>query len=105
MKAWLIQIGEPLPIDGANERLMRTGMLAQALVSRGHEVHWWASSFDHARLRQRPQHSSTVQLSDRFAITLLEGRSYPRAVSVARIRNHREVAADFESRAPDHGQT
>ena len=28
MRIWLITIGEPLPIDGTNDRLHRSGMLA-----------------------------------------------------------------------------
>ena len=53
MRAWLLTVGEPLPCDGPNERLHRTGLLAEALHSRGHEVLWWSSTFDHARKRFR----------------------------------------------------
>ena len=38
MRVWLVTIGEPLPIDGTNERLCRTGILANMLVKRGHKV-------------------------------------------------------------------
>ena len=50
MKAWLIQIGEPLPI-GAGVRKMRTALLAQEMVKRGHNVLWWASTFEHQTKR------------------------------------------------------
>lgn len=98
MNVWLVQIGEPLPIDGEGERLMRTGILAQKLVDRGHDVYWWASSFDHARLRQRSHEDPTVEVTPGYEIALLRGRSYPRAVSLARVRNHRELAREFEGR-------
>ncbi|MCL6590483.1 MAG: hypothetical protein K6U80_11060 [Firmicutes bacterium] len=35
MKIWLVAIGEPLPTDGNNERLLRMGILANLLVARG----------------------------------------------------------------------
>ena len=47
MRAWLIQTGEPLPIDGEFPRLLRTGFLAQQLADRGHHVTWWCSTFNH----------------------------------------------------------
>ena len=96
MNVWLITIGEPLPIDGEGERLHRTGILAKTLVDRGHEVYWWSSSFDHARLRQRPQDDLEIEVAPGYRVALLRGRSYPRAVSIARIRNHREVAREFK---------
>lgn len=100
MNVWLVQIGEPLPIDGEGERLMRTGILAQKLVDRGHRVYWWAGSFDHARLRQRPQANPSVEVTAGYEIALLRGRAYPRTVSLARVRNHREVADEFRRLAP-----
>jgi hypothetical protein len=53
MRVWLITVGEPLPLDGPGERMLRTGILAAFLAARGHEVVWWSSSFDHVRKRQR----------------------------------------------------
>ena len=46
----LIQPGEPLPIEGPT-RPWRTGLLAEELTRRGHEVLWWSSAFSHARKR------------------------------------------------------
>ena len=48
MHIWLIQIGEPLPL-GNRTRLMRTGLLAEQFLARGHTVLWWASAFEHHR--------------------------------------------------------
>ena len=50
MHIWLIQIGEPLPL-GNRTRLMRTGLLAEQFLARGHTVLWWASAFEHHRPR------------------------------------------------------
>jgi hypothetical protein len=48
MRVWLITVGgEPLPIDGTNERLRRTGILANTIIKRKHKIIWWTSTFDH----------------------------------------------------------
>ena len=47
MKVWLFQTSEPLPIKGDNMRLLRTGMMAEALTNRGHEVVWFTGTFNH----------------------------------------------------------
>lgn len=46
MNIWLIQTGEPVPV-GDNIKKMRTAILADKLVERGHSVLWWVSAFDH----------------------------------------------------------
>ena len=45
MRIWLINPGEPLPIDD-NQRLFRTGKLAYKLKDE-HEVIWITSKFNH----------------------------------------------------------
>jgi len=50
MRVWLLQIADPLPL-APGVRRMRTGMLADKLVERGHEVAWWTSAFDHVNKR------------------------------------------------------
>ena len=45
MRIWLINPGEPLPID-KNQRLLRTGKLAYEL-KKDHEIIWFSSKFDH----------------------------------------------------------
>ncbi len=45
MKIWLINPGEPLPID-KSQRLLRTGKLAYEL-KKDHEIIWFSSKFDH----------------------------------------------------------
>jgi hypothetical protein len=43
MQIWLIQTGEPLALQ-PEVRKMRTGLLADHLVARGHQVRWWVSA-------------------------------------------------------------
>ncbi len=100
MNIWLITIGEPLPTDGSNERLLRTGILADYLNHQGHEVLWWTSSFDHSRKRQRTDRDKRISVRDRYDIFLLAANSYSSNVSLRRMRNHRAVARKFRTLAP-----
>lgn len=96
MHLWLVTVGEPLPGSSGGSRLWRTGMLAQELVRRGHEVTWWTSRFDHFRkIFFGPPDSSTWPLTIRF----LEGCAYRRNVSFARLLNHCQIARDFRNRS------
>ena len=44
---WIFQTGEPLPSDQINPRKMRAYNLADILVSNGHKVVIWSSTFNH----------------------------------------------------------
>ncbi len=98
-RIWLIQIGEPLPLDPA-VRKMRTGLLADRLVDRGHEVRWWASAFEHQRKVMMFEHDAEHPLRDGLALQILKGCGYRRNVSLRRYLDHRLVAKKFRARAP-----
>jgi len=94
VKVWLVTVGEPLPVDGDNPRLMRTGILSGLLAAGGHEVLWWTSAFDHVRKRHRcPGDAETAAFG--YRIRMLHGGGYRKNVSVARFLDHREVARKF----------
>ena len=95
MRIWLITIGEPLPTDGANERLYRTGILANLLIEKGHEVIWWTSTFDHIRKRQRFNTNTSIDINNCFKIKLLHSVMYTKNVSINRIINHYMIARKF----------
>lgn len=95
LRIWLITVGEPLPRFAASDRLWRSGYLATLLASQGHEVTWWASSFDHFRRQQLVSKSERVQIDDRLDVQLLYGRSYRRNVSIERQLNHWQIAKEF----------
>lgn len=101
MKIWLITVGEPLPLPGITARLWRTGLLAATLASRGHEVTWWTSTVNHFTKHKFVPESSEVAVSPGLRIRFLDGPLYRRNISIARIRNHRQIARQFriESRA------
>ena len=95
MRIWLITVGEPLPIASANDRLHRSGILANLLVSKGHKVVWWTSTFDHARKKQRFNIDTSIEINDCFTIRLLHSIKYKKNMSINRIVNHYMIARKF----------
>ena len=108
MLVWLVTIGEPLPVqEGAKDRPHRTGLFARLLAERGHDVVWWTSTYDHFRKKQLFADDHVLSVNSRLEIRLLHGCGYRSNVSLARFRDHRQVADRFaaaaraESRRPD----
>lgn len=99
MRVWLVTLGEPLPIDGPQTRLLRTGFLARALRLRGHEVTWFSNRFSHHSKVQRDGPDARV-LPGGERLILLNSRGYRSNVSVERYLDHRDLAKDFLARAP-----
>ena len=95
MKIWLLKAGEPLPIEGSNVRLYRTGMLAEALAGRGHHVTWWTSTVDHVTKRHRFARTTRCTVNERIDIILLKSFLYKRNVSFSRLLNHTREARLF----------
>ena len=93
MHLWLVTVGEPLPTDAGTPRLLRTGMLAERLLARGHTVDWWNSTFDHVAKRHRADRDTTVEVRQGYRFLLLHGPGYRRNVSLRRWANHRVIAA------------
>ena len=100
MNVWLIKTGEPLPLAARKQdRLHRTGLLAEALAARGHRVTWWTSTFDHYSRTHFHGEDADFRWGDRVTIRMLHGCGYRRNVSLRRMREHRLIAAKFASRA------
>jgi glycosyltransferase involved in cell wall biosynthesis len=96
---WILTVGEPLPTDSVASRLMRTGQLAGVLANSGHHVTWWNSSFDHTRKLIRHEDGKYHDSNLKYKVCLLKGDPYYSNVSLARVRNHRQIAADFSKKA------
>lgn len=94
MKIWVIEIGEPLPIEG-DVRLLRYGLLTKAFASFGHEVTWWASSFSHASKKHVCSTDSEITV-DNVLLKIIKGPGYNRNISYQRIKHHRHFAKRFE---------
>jgi glycosyltransferase involved in cell wall biosynthesis len=105
LNIWLIQTGEPLPLQ-PEVRKMRTAILAEKLVLKGHKVWWWTSAFDHFSKKWIMDHDAELELSNNFRIKCLKGIGYKKNFSVMRFIDHRIVAKKFKKlacqmRAPD----
>lgn len=95
MHVWLVTIGEPLPIDRGNDRLLRTGLLAGLLAAKGHHATWWTSTFDHIRKTHRVRSDGSVSVNERLTIRLLHSVGYRKNVSAARVVDHWGLARKF----------
>lgn len=99
MRVWLVTIGEPLPTDSPAPRLLRAGLLAQALTKAGHDVVWWTSTFDTIHGTFRFDRDASLTVEPRLEIRLLHAGGYTRNISVQRHRHHRRVAKMFATQA------
>ncbi len=101
MRVWIVEVGEPLPID-TGSREMRCGILADRLAAAGHEALWWAATFNHNRKVHRFAESTTLSIKPGLTIRLLRAPAYQRNVSLARLRHNRVIARTFAAEAAQH---
>jgi glycosyltransferase involved in cell wall biosynthesis len=99
MKIWIIQEGEPLPGIDIGVRDWRCGILARELADRGHEVLWWASTFDHFQKKHRCTESCTLEISSGIKLRLLHGPGYRSNKSLNRFLHQRTIARNFAKEA------
>ncbi|MEM5471135.1 glycosyltransferase [Hoeflea sp. AS60] len=78
---------------------MRTGQFAQWLADRGHEVVFFTGTMDHYARRLRSEDTVIYDVAPNYRIVALAGRLYKRSISLARFRNHADVAKSFISAA------
>lgn len=95
MKIWNVTIGEPLPIDGNKNRLHRAGLLNSILVQQGHDVTWWASTFEHFSKTHIYGQNTSVAIEPNYRLELLHGCAYHKNVSINRLRNHYQIGREF----------
>ena len=94
MRTWLVTIGEPLPLTPDVQR-MRSAMLAETLLSRGHLVTWWASTFDHFSKTAIFGTDADFDVRPGYRVRALRGCRYQRNVSLARYVDHGLIARKF----------
>lgn len=102
MKIWLVEVGETLPIGAsAGCRLRRIGILARAMAAAGHEVTWWASSFDHYQKRFVAGGGvADAVIAPGLTIRTLRGCGYRTNLSLRRLIDYALVARQFTRAAP-----
>lgn len=94
MNIWLITIGEVLPIE-ENEKKLRTALLADKLVERGHFITWWTSAFNHFKKKWIFEKDEEIKIKDGFKIVALKGTGYKKNISLSRFIDHRVLASKF----------
>ena len=99
MIVWLFKDGELLPVQ-RNARKMRTWMLAEFLVERGHTVVWWSSTFSHQFKQLLFSKDTEVEVEPRFLLKMLHSGSYRNNVSIARMLHHWNLSRKFLSSSP-----
>ncbi|CCQ53686.1 hypothetical protein CWATWH0402_782 [Crocosphaera watsonii WH 0402] len=74
---------------------MRTGIMAQVLAQRGHQITWWTSTFDHFNHRHRYETDVCLEVSSNYKIQYIRGYGYQRNVSISRILDNNLVGKRF----------
>lgn len=95
MNIWLIQTGEPLPLD-ENIKKMRTSILADKLIARGHSVLWWTSVFDHLKKQWLFKKDTDLELKNGLKIKAIKAIGYKKNISLSRYIDHRIIAWKFK---------
>ena len=83
MRIWLINPGEPLPID-KNQRLLRTGKLAYEL-KKNHEIIWFSSKFNHFTKNFRNKDEIET---DGIKYIFINSIGYKNNLSIKRVLDH-----------------
>lgn len=84
---FVIRNSEVLPSDGSGSRLWRSGLFAEYLGSRGLNVHWIVSSFDHYNKVQR-NGVSKYHPKNGVKLSILKTPSYSSNLSPKRLLEH-----------------
>lgn len=101
LKIWLVKDAEPLPLTPDVQRY-RMGALADALHARGHNITWWASTFQHFHKKHVQHGDVTLEIDDRWRFCLIEAGGYSHNLSFRRALHHRTLARRFTEQARAH---
>lgn len=100
MNIWLITIGEPILHPDNKLRLHRTGILAKMISENSdRKVTWWTSAFNHFTKKHMYESDTVVEVNKSLTMIALHGQGYGSNVSIARIKDHNEIARKFANRA------
>ena len=99
MNIWLFQVAEPLPIT-TSVRKMRTALLADKLIDRGHSVLWWTSAFSHLEKKWIFKKDTELKTEKGINIKALKGVGYRKNISMPRFADLRIIGNKFRRLAP-----
>lgn len=92
MHIWMLKTGEDWPLEQGN-RLGRTGQLARMLISRGHQVTWWTSGFEH-RTKSFRGHGEW-DCDNGLRVIAMNAMPYRRNISLRRYANQLQLSRVF----------
>ena len=95
LNVWVLQTGEPLIIDGNNQRLMRGMNLANKLVERGHKVLFFSSAFNHQKKLQRTFKNKKIIFNSNLSFYLIASPGYKKNISIKRFYDHFVLAINL----------
>lgn len=95
MKVWIVTVYEPLPLNNKKTKAQRCGMLASALLERGHSVSLWTSAFDHALHKHYHERSILEESGPKISIQFIKGCGYRKDRSPKRFIHNRLTAREF----------
>ena len=87
MLIWILQTGEPLPIDDYG-RPMRAINLSHALLAKGHEVNLISTRFNHFTHLHRKYENREIKIKKNFVVTLVNSPGYKKNISLTRLYDH-----------------
>lgn len=99
MNIWLLRTSEPMPVVDKDERTLRMGMIAEELSKRGHNVTWFASTFNHFTKQQSFDKDTIVKVKENYYLNLSHAPAYKKNISLERILNHKVIANKFRKKA------
>ncbi len=99
LKIWILEIGEPLPIE-SGVRLHRYGQFSKWLAAQGQSVTWWTSSFSHAP-KMNFVSEDCEKICDGVRLKFIYGKGYQRNISFARIKHQADFARGFLEQAEE----
>ena len=89
---WILQTGEPLPIDKDFSRPMRAVNLSNKLLKKGHKVILWSSKFNHQSKEHRTNDYKEFSDNENFEIRLIPSCGYKKNISIKRLIDHAQLA-------------
>ena len=95
MKIWVLQTGEPIPLDQGSPRPMRAMNLIKSLLSNQHEVTLWTSRFYHQQKEFRETGGSKTIVEGNFTTHLIDSPGYSSNMGFARLYDHWVLAKNL----------
>lgn len=91
LKFWILQTGEPMPLDGDGSRPMRAMNLSAALVEAGHDVVLWTADFHHTHHLHRFGTNTRLRVGDQLEVRYVRSRGYSSNIGLGRLVDHAQL--------------